>query len=56
MLLKYSRKPHGTKDEMDRDRFLDFIDHHVAVEVEYCPCLMANAARSALLRAGGASQ
>jgi hypothetical protein len=38
-LLKYSKKPHGKKDQQQLDDFLDVLDHHLAVQVEFCPVL-----------------
>ena len=40
-LLKYVPKPHAKqKDKEDEvDDFLDVIDHHLAVQVEFCPVM-----------------
>ncbi len=38
-LLSYRDKPRGKKEEKELDDFVDFIDHHLAVEVQFCPAL-----------------
>lgn len=38
-LLGYSKKPHAKTDEKELNDFVDFIDHHLGVEVESCPVL-----------------
>jgi hypothetical protein len=38
-LLSYKNKPHGKKEEKELDDFMDFLEHHLAVEVQFCPAL-----------------
>jgi len=38
-LMKYTKKPRGKQDQAAQDKFLDLIDHHLAVEVRFCPVL-----------------
>jgi hypothetical protein len=36
-LLKDTRKPHEKDDEKAMDAFVDFVDHHLVIKVEFCP-------------------
>ena len=38
-LIECRRKPRNKKDQDELDKFYDFLNHHVAVEVTYCPVL-----------------
>lgn len=38
-LLSYKSKPHGKAEEKELNDFADLIEHHLAVEVQFCPVL-----------------
>jgi hypothetical protein len=38
-LLEFSHKTRGSHDDKDLDKFIDILDSHLAVEVEFCPVL-----------------
>jgi hypothetical protein len=38
-LLSIRSKPHGKDEEKSFDEFIDLIDHHLAIEVKFCPVL-----------------
>ncbi len=38
-LIKYAKKPRGKNQQEELDKFLDFIDQDVAIQVEFCPVL-----------------
>jgi inorganic pyrophosphatase/exopolyphosphatase len=44
-LLKYSKTQRGKQDDKELDQFLDIIDHHLAVGVEFCPVLGGDCGR-----------
>ncbi len=38
-LLSCKNKPHGKKEEKELNDFADFVEHHLALEVKFCPAL-----------------
>ena len=38
-LLSVKGKPHQKDEVKDRDALIDLIDHHLGIEVQYCPIL-----------------
>jgi hypothetical protein len=38
-LVSYKDKPHGKDDQQQLDKFVDYLEHHLAIEVQFCPVL-----------------
>jgi len=44
-LIEYTKKPRSKDEQKELDQLFDFIDQHVAVEVEFCPVLGSDCAK-----------